>query len=525
MIGNARKYLLECITYTPSGVTTISGSTIHDLTNAFTGTTATGGTEISFSYPSITLPDLSLLSEDNYNKRVSDFLISIGISDMNRKSQLVSGATIYELSCDPFSGVTTTQAPTTTSVVPTTTAAPTTTQAPTTTSAPTTTQAPTTTAAVPTTTVVPPPATRFNDATYSTIITPENRYLVGGNFNTYDSGASLIDVRRIARLYSNSGFDNTFESTGLTNGFNNIVVDLKLTPDNKYLVGGLFTSYDGVNASRIIKLNTDGSIDNTFPTGTTLNERVRNINITSDGKYLIAGHFSLWQGTQYPKIVRVDSGGTIDTSFNSINGFSTSIGLDTIKHVTITSDNKYLLCGNLSFAYSGVSINYILRLNDDATIDFNFDLTGFDGFGITNWSVETPDNKYLIGGEFTSYSGVTANRIIKLNTDGSIDFTFTGGTMFNGNVNCILVTSDNKYLIGGEFTSYSGVSANRIIKLNTDGSIDSSFNYGTGFNAGVLNIIETPEGDFIINGSFTTYNGATNQGYITKLDSSGNEVW
>ena len=99
------------------------------------------------------------------------------------------------------------------------------------------------------------------------------------------------------------------------------------------------------------------------------------------------------------------------------------------------------------------------------------------------------DGKLVIGGYYTTYQGVSANRIVRLNTDFSIDDTFVYGTGFNAEVNNVAIQSDGKILVGGNFTTYNGTSRNRIIRLNTDGSIDTSFVIGIGFNS-TVNTIE-----------------------------------
>ena len=85
--------------------------------------------------------------------------------------------------------------------------------------------------------------------------------------------------------------------------------------------------------------------------------------------------------------------------------------------------------------------------------------------------VETSDNKYLVVGNFTGYDGTSINRMVRLNTDGTIDGTFNIGTGFNADVDDVIETSDGKYLVGGSFTQYNGDGHNRIIKLDTDGSV------------------------------------------------------
>ena len=93
------------------------------------------------------------------------------------------------------------------------------------------------------------------------------------------------------------------------------------------------------------------------------------------------------------------------------------------------------------------------------------------GFNNTVWSIIQDSNgKYVIGGTFTSYNGSTTNRIIRLNQDGSRDDSFITGTGFNGTVLSIIQDSNGKYVCVGTFTTYSGVTYNRLIKLNTDGT-------------------------------------------------------
>jgi hypothetical protein len=88
--------------------------------------------------------------------------------------------------------------------------------------------------------------------------------------------------------------------------------------------------------------------------------------------------------------------------------------------------------------------------------------------------------------DFTTYSGISANRVIKLNIDGTIDNTFNSGTGFNNNVSYGYVIWNNKLLFNGSFTSYNGIPSNGTIILNSDGSIHQTFSnqYPTVFSIG-----------------------------------------
>ena len=93
-----------------------------------------------------------------------------------------------------------------------------------------------------------------------------------------------------------------------------------------------------------------------------------------------------------------------------------------------------------------------------------------------------PAEKNLLGWQSTNYKVTDGNHIAGLNTDGSLDTGFNLGTGANGNVRTTALQPDGKILIGGDFTSYNGTARNYIARLNADGSLDTDFNPGTGAN-------------------------------------------
>ena len=134
--------------------------------------------------------------------------------------------------------------------------------------------------------------------------------------------------------------------------------------------------------------------------------------------------------------------------------------------------------------------------------------TGFNA--IANCVAVDPSGSLYVGGNtFTTYQGVTATRIIKLNSDGTIDSSFNSGAGFNAAVSVIRIDSSGSLYVGGLFTAYSGSTENRIIKLNPDGTKDTSFDNTTGFNNQVIDIQFDSTGSLWVGGAFTTYKGAS----------------
>ena len=221
-------------------------------------------------------------------------------------------------------------------------------------------------------------------------------------------------------------------------------------------------------------------------------------------------------------VVKLNPDKTADTSFDIGEGFNFStvfIGATIVQQV----DGKLLFSGFYS-SFNGVPANKIIRLNPNGTRDNSFNAgVGFNDY-TTKIAEEPATGKLYITGRYSSYNGVSANRIIRLFPDGSIDNTFDSGTGFNTVSIDVIVNFDGSIYVTGYFSSYDGNPAPSIIKLNSDGSVDNSFNFGTGFAPGgnrVININRIPgDPNFYCAGQFTAYNGVS-LGSIVKLDPTG----
>ena len=345
----------------------------------------------------------------------------------------------------------------------------------------------------------------FDNIVTSIAMQSDGKILVVGDFTTYNGTTST----RIIRLNSDASIDTDFV---VGTGFNNYVMSISIQSDGKILVGGGFTEYNGISSNRIIRLNSDGTIDNTFSIGSGFDNDVRYISIQSGGRILLGGYFTTYDGTGSNYIIRLNSDGNIDT------GFSIGTGFDNYVYSIVTqSDGKILVCGNF-VEYNGTGSNNIIRLNSDGSIDNTFSIgTGFDGSAL--FITIQSDGKILVGGGFTSYNGTTSNYIIRLNSDGSVDNTFLIGTGFDSSVSSIVIQPDGKILLSGGFTSYNGTVSNRMIRLNSDGSIDTGFSIGV-FDNGITSFLIQSDGKILVGGYFTTYNGATSN-YIIRLNSNG----
>jgi uncharacterized delta-60 repeat protein len=337
-----------------------------------------------------------------------------------------------------------------------------------------------------------------------------NGILVNGVFTTYNG----TTANRIVLLDLNGDINTSFNAG---TGFNGLVANTRSSGNKIYAIGD-FTTYQGQSYNRIIRLNLDGSIDTTFNPGTGFNGIARIMYIQSDGKILVGGSFTSYNGTSANYIIRLNSDGTVDGTFNYGTGFSgVLVNGPFVLDIDVDNNNKIYVTGGFT-TYNGVSNNNgIIRLNQDGSKDTAFNnSTGFNHYG-TNVTVDRATNKLYATGYWSSYKGVSYLRIIRINEDGSIDTGFEEGTGFTAspfNPEGCIVDPFGKILLVGRFVLYDGVTANRIIRLNPDGTKDVSLDNTTGFN-NTANIVGMDTLNRIyVGGAFTTYKGSSYSRFI-----------
>lgn len=353
----------------------------------------------------------------------------------------------------------------------------------------------------------------FDAGVWTTLVSGSKLYL-GGTFTTYDAPK----YTRIIKLDNTGSIDTTFNMGA---GFSNIVYSMVTQSDGKLIAGGDFTSYSGSVVTRLARLNVSGTLDTTFNTGAGPNGAVYDLIVQSDGKLVAVGNFTTYSGSSSSGIVRVNTNGTRDTTFNVGTGFTGAP-----YSIAMQSDGKFIVVGTMT-NYSGSSISRIIRLNTDGTRDLTYN-NGTGGLSNSTYAVTLqPDNKALVAGDFTTYSGSSTVRLVRINTDGTKDLSFSPGGTTNGGMYSIKLLADGSMIVGGIFTSYSGSTSFRLVKVNSNGSRDASFAVGSGpsswasFSPRAINL-DTNNRIYVAS-NFASYNG-TYVGYTVKLDQSGTRL-
>lgn len=359
--------------------------------------------------------------------------------------------------------------------------------------------------------------------------------------------AALATALALTPLSAHALSDGTPSTTGNTKfgiGFNGDTTDAVLQPDGKVIVVGNFTSYNGTAVPGIVRLNTDGSVDTGFNTrvGTgSAGDGISAIELQPDGKLVLSGTFSAWNGTPAGRIARIQPDGSTDQAFiinvgTGITGGAGSSAGAFATDIEIQPDGKIVFVGDFT-QFQGATQEFILRLNADGTADTAFNTNAATVIDIYVYGVEAQSTGHLIvvGGNIGA-GGSTNGGIVRLTSTGTLDSSFSAaiGTgaaaVAGGFTGAVAVLSDNSVLVGGKFSQFGTSVADSLAKISATGTVDSSF--ATTLSTGIAGamarspfqwmeqILVQSDGSLLLGGCFLTINGVSSPG-IARITSSG----
>lgn len=332
----------------------------------------------------------------------------------------------------------------------------------------------------------------LNSTVWASQIQSDGKIIVGGEFTNFNSTI----VNRIVRLNTDGTIDNSFV---IGTGFNSTVWAIAIQSDGKILVGGQFTNYNGASCDKLVRLNSNGTIDASFTPPLLPGSSVRAIVPENNGDVLVGGVIN-------QKMIRLKSTGALDPTFI----FNTSI-FQVVIDIKKQPDGKILASGGGSG-----SLVTICRLLSNGANDPSFVCDpSVNNISIRTIALQT-DGKVVVGGDFTG------GFVARLNSNGSRDLTFNVGSGTNANVWTSNIFPNGAVLIGGAFTSFNGSSPQRnLVVLNTNGGISTDYNFGNGFsntpaNSAILSSQIQSDGKILAFGAFSSFNG-TNRTNIVRL--------
>ncbi len=348
-------------------------------------------------------------------------------------------------------------------------------------------------------------------STYSgnvNIVIPQSdgRLVVGGTFSSINGVARS----RLARLNSDGTVDSAF-NPGAT--FNGTVSSVSLAPGGKVVVGGWFTPGNTTTSTgTVVRLNSDGSLDSSF-TASSLNNNVNAVQVGGDGRVMVGGNFTLSGSTTRRGLARVNSDGSLDFGFAPVLWSG-----GTIAAFALLPDGKMLLARSFQYLRGAPVNGRLVRVNADGSLDPTFNPGGTGASSVVNAIVRQPDGRILIAGSFTSYNGTPISRVARLNADGTLDSSFVPAAPDNG-VFALALLPGGRIVIGGAFQTVDGIPRPWLAGLTPTGAYDASFDPGA-MNGNVNTVVAQPDGKVLVGGAFLTIGGGSSP-RLARLTASG----
>src|SRR5262249_29362107 len=315
--------------------------------------------------------------------------------------------------------------------------------------------------------------------------------------------------------------------------------------------------YNGSNYDfAVARYNPDGSLDPTFGNNGTESwaygpgdDIAWAVALQADGKIVVAGYMYTGTGSNYDMAVaRLNPNGSFDTTFNSTRKQTIYFPRDhdVAYGVAVQADGKIVVAG---YAYTGATTGFdfaVARLTSTGQLDTSFNSTGKRTIDFTaNTDIAygvtvQPDGKIILAGSaFDAYSSSSSNDIAvaRLTATGGLDNTFNGGfesfhyysatsDTFDDVAKAVAIQPDGKIVLAG-YTSYPGNYNFSVIRLNSNGSIDPSFNGGgptidfAGKVDQATSLAIQPDGRIVVAGFATTADGVNQDIAVARLTSVG----
>ncbi len=339
--------------------------------------------------------------------------------------------------------------------------------------------------------------------------------VVAGNFDRFNGQT----VPGLVRLSANGAYDPSFNPGSAAPIYS--IYDLFAQANDQIVAVGEFTSFNGVPRNRMVRLSIDGAVDSGFVPGALQDYAAPRqgsvILQQSSGKLVISGPFHSYAGHSANGVVRLNDDGSYDPSFVSSN----AVGPNGYGESLFVRSDDTLLFGGYFSSYDSVNRNNIARLNANGGLDSGFAPTGvIDGFPLVAAIGTQSDGRIIVGGSFSSFNGNPQYNLMRLFPDGTLDSTFAVGTGASRSVRAMIVLPNDKILLAGQFGGINGAQKSRVALLNPDGTLDSSFDPGSGPNDTVYAITRDSSGNLYLGGSFTAANGIP-RARLAKLSPTG----
>ncbi|WP_210515417.1 T9SS type A sorting domain-containing protein [Hymenobacter terricola] len=281
--------------------------------------------------------------------------------------------------------------------------------------------------------------------------------------------------------------------------------DLLPLSNGKAIAVGFFDHFNGAVANGIVRLTAAGAVDATFNSGlgAAPGDDIERIIALPNGQFLATASISSYDGVACSGgIIRLNADGSLDPTFVAGLG-------GVVDNVVLQPDGRILVAGQLSV---GTSTPDIARLMPNGAYDASFTPPSFPVFSVSSRYGDAlqlqPDGKVIVLNIFPAAGG-SASSVVRLNVNGTLDSSFQVGTAANNGPSSVLLLASGKMLLMGGFTAFSGVLDRPLVQLTSAGAVDPTFQPLIQTTGSVAAAVRQADGKLMVGGSFTQINGQT----------------
>lgn len=374
------------------------------------------------------------------------------------------------------------------------------------------------------------------------VVQADGKVIVVGTFNTY----SGLPRKNIVRLISNGSLDVGFNSGNTSNGvFNKVVLQ---STGNIILIGN-FNNHLSTSVKSIVRLLPTGLVDTGFSCSLVLNSSneivlndifvhtnddisiprndlypatfirynangaaLYNYTFNAASKSLLLDNGNFLKITDYSPYTsnvnfpqEIAPNGTVVKDYSTRGWFSQSEWSSTEPIPLFQVDDNVYMCCNYFEDYTPARRN-LIRLTNNTIVDYHFLPIGGPNFSITEL-VKYDANSYIMIGGFTRIGSNAVQTIAKVDKNCTVLSSFNAGEGFNGPALCVAVQQDGKIIVGGDFTKYNNQTANRLVRLMPNGTIDATFNVNVGTDYAIYDMHILDADHILLGGVFSNYQG------------------
>lgn len=323
---------------------------------------------------------------------------------------------------------------------------------------------------------------------------PNGKLVVGGGFASYD--IHLAEIHNITVLNSNGSLDsmsvNTFlkkDTVPAFNGGTDGTISKVFVHDNMITAIGNFNYYlqyvygrsdfrgerdslitDSVLVRQLIRFHPDGSLDSTFNYDPVrhrsydgANGPITDAYMQDDGKLIIVGRFTRYNGQDAPYIARLNKDGSLDPGFGGAGADNT---ISSIRYNRVTQ--RFILAGSFT-KFDAAAHSGLVMLTAAGITDAKFSALKMGNNEGYYGAQQLNNGLIIVNGYFRNYGDVHRSGLMVLNANGTLAAGYNNTGDFDGRLSRVFETintsGQTQALLLGSFYRFNERDAGNVIRL------------------------------------------------------------